>query len=793
MTSDLKILSNLMAVINQWEQDGTPPNALLKQVVATVSDIKLLRLYRIAGHHVIQQFSSDDTTHDVPTQLEEPMQQGDVWLYPLVWHDTRLGILEIEFATTHQPELSEFIAQQFAVVLDRYAINSMIHNQAFLAARLANCKTFHEIAEALSLDVLGDGQFISINLFEYDEFDNFAGFRVIATANRYKSYDADYVIPVRMDEIGTGLRRAIEYGEHYIIDDVQPLADVSDKLKFTLSDDPIVSSCVFPIRSQGKVLGLINFNSVRLPISLTYTETLFWQALADQAGVLVLLHHLTQEAVFSQDISAKQAMVFNQLLAGQTWEDMALIVARYMLPQSRRLMALAELHYDADEISHWTIRSVANREKLFDWNQNTELRWQDLGKDLQSSIYKNEVFTLKDLRGITPEQIGKQLHDWLHENEVRSYVSAPISTGTHVIGVIILMSRDWDAYLRDEINAFQNIGELMGALLEVGRLNRETRYANETVNNLLVANRKISMAQNPAEMAKAVITTFGKGNICVGVSLLETPTRKVVTHKSPHNLVAFSTLNETFLLDELIPVRDITPSNLQLLLHGEHVVLNVTNDEQLIPPAVIQYLDVSAAINLVLFGLRSGNELIGTLIIMSGSEKKLYKDEINAYTTLADQIGITLRSRQLFSMTQEAQEVAVHLLDANRSITLAEDYGEMAKVILELMPKSIVTVSMALFNKSVRRGQLPESLVTRIVAKRDEVLQPNIYDELSPDYPNFDVVITRLLEGGGLEVDDTRNRSNLIKNSTDFLEEHGVYSFISVGLRAGRRLLGYFH
>ncbi|RMG76247.1 MAG: GAF domain-containing protein [Chloroflexi bacterium] len=790
MTSDLKVLSEFVHIIRQWEQDGMPPDALLKQTVTMMSDISYLRLYRLAGHHIVQQFSSDDTlTENLPTDLQQPTQHNGAWLYPLLWRDARLGILEVGFVDEANQDLAAMLASQLAFVLDHYIINSMIENQAFIAARLANCKTFGEIAEALSLDVLREGQFISINLFEYDDLDNFVGFRVIATANRYKSYDADYVIPVQWHEIGRGLQRAIEYGEHHMIEDVQAYADISDRLKVTLSGDPIVSSYIFPIRSQGKVLGLINFNSVRHPISLTYTETLFWQALADQAGVLVLLHNLTQEAVFSQDISAKQTMVFNQLSAGQTWDDMTQIVARYMLPQSRRLLAVAELIFDeTGEITRWVIHAVANREKLFDWNEDTELNWDDIGTELQVAIRNNDIFILKDIRNIKPDQVGRAFYEWLQTNEVRTYLSVPISAGDKPIGVMIFMSRDWNAFKRDEVNAFQNIGELMGALLEIGRLDQQTRRANSIVMNLVQANRLITTAADAAQMARAVMQTLAKQNRAVGITLLDTPLQS--PEPTPNKLVAISTTEETILFDEPVDVTQVTPRNLQRLLDGQHVLLDTSRNDQLIPTVVRERMHVPASAWLALFGLRSGSELIGTLVLMNDAVYDLSLEEISAYTTLADQIGLSLKSRQLLVMTQQAQQVATRLLEANRAITLAEDFTEMVKVVLNLMPQGILTASIALFNRAVVEGDLPESIVTRVVATREQVFQPNIWDELPPDYPGFDMVISRLLQGGGLQVEDTRNRNNLIKHATDFLEEQGVYSFVTVGLRAGRRLLG---
>jgi hypothetical protein len=108
------------------------------------------------------------------------------------------------------------------------------------------------------------------------------------------------------------------------------------------------------MRSQGVTYGLIALNNTAGPLYLAEPEMALYQSLADQVSTLVQLGHVAERADYTAAISERQKQAFNELVAGQDFNDMAGIIARHMLPEKGRYLIITErlrLTWDARRLA----------------------------------------------------------------------------------------------------------------------------------------------------------------------------------------------------------------------------------------------------------------------------------------------------------------------------------------------------------------------------------------------------------------------------------------------------------
>lgn len=660
-----------------------------------------------------------------------------------------------------------------------------IRLQTLVSQRLSKSTTFVEIAMALAKDVVASGQFFSVNLFNIDSNGELEGLTCVALGNRRESYEVDFFMDIPASKLGDLYHPIFEQGVPVYIADTHKYPI----LRVGFTDKVIESYIIFPIRSGGRTIGIINLNSVRGPLEPTPFEMEWYQSLVALATTQVELHNLITETSSSHDLSERQAQVFNQLLAGQEFSDMAQIIAHYLLPQKGRSLAMMELVYNGSSVSHWIVRAVANRNRLLEWDMERELRWQDLGQKVRAHVLDGETFVIEDSELLSTETLGAYFAEWLEAQGVKSAFSVPISNGNISIGVIVVMSRQKRAFSRDELNAFQNISGLVGALTEVRLLTEKTNQSQRVIDDLLMANRLIATAQTIAYMGQSVMYTLGKPFSATVIALFD---KSVQFGDSPesHFAVAFSTT--TLTVDMAVREVMTLPSEaaIQRMLSG----LPYTHEDEL-PASIRQQTQLSGLLWIASFGLRVGDEIIGTLSVVSVHEYVFNEEELSAYTSIADQIGLTIRGRQLLQETQTAQQFAQRLVQANQAIGISDDYATMGRLLIELLPPEIQALSIIFFDKVLLAGDVPKSARLGVVVKHSGVVDTKVTDNLENiEHPEqFRDLVQLWLTGGYLDIPDLRPPyPTLIKNIANFFVEQGVYSSYNIGLRVGTRLLGVF-
>lgn len=206
-----------------------------------------------------------------------------------------------------------------------------------------------------------------------------------------------------------------------------------------------------------------------------------------------------------------------------------------------------------------------------------------------------------------------------------------------------------------------------------------------TADNLVLSSRLITTADNYSDMAQAAVYTIARSMTGVAITLFDQPLEETAqpTSRAVYALGA---------AEGPLDLTDITYSQ------------DLPNDEQFknlwrgLPVIEQDFSTSGLALTvrhfpqtqwLAAFGLRAGDRVLGTLEILNAEPYQLLPEEIDAYTTLADQMGVAVRNRQLLHQTSNALDEVRTLYEINRAMIAAQDRLDVLRALYSLSPDAL--------------------------------------------------------------------------------------------------------
>ncbi|MBL8162405.1 MAG: GAF domain-containing protein [Anaerolineae bacterium] len=667
----------------------------------------------------------------------------------------------------------------------------LVNRQTAASAALTRASTFSAMAFAISSNMLrAGGQFVSINVAEFDDDGALKHVRTIASANRHKA--TELTPPVEWAEPGYPVDDVIIGGRIVYIADGAAEPDVNEQFRQQLAAQGIHSVALLPLHHAGRSFGAIAINGTQEPLGLDEVELKLYQGLADQVAALIHVHHLTAESARSTEISEREARAFAELRGDMDFADMALVLARNMLPDHGRFLALSRfLHDSQNEVTGWQTLATANRDHTYRWDDGEIISLDDAGNALFQAIQNGDLYVINDLQPSHLQDLGSKMWSQFQKQQVRTFVNVPIRVQGQLVASMAVLSRQPNAFSREEINAFSNLTGQIGVLIQARTLLEEAQQSREVVNDLVLASRMISAANDYQDMAQAIIYTVAQQGVAVGISLFD---RVLDAQNTPQSrlMVAVGTPEGPSKLDRSMNFDPIW-NNVQLenLQRGIPVIVqDVPTAEAFFSAGTRQMLAGHDARWSISFGLRAGDQLLGTLDILHSRGYALSAEERDAFTTLADQIGLAIRSRQLLDESRTTQVLASQLVQTNRRISLADRYEEVARAVIEVMPEAVAAVAVGIFDRPVLPDERPLHLDTRVIASRSAVSQMQIADQLTPD-AGLDATLRQLRDGEMITLQTAGEQSvSFAPIGLSLLQAQGGMNIALMGLRVGTRLLG---
>lgn len=476
----------------------------------------------------------------------------------------------------------------------------------------------------------------------------------------------------------------------------------------------------------------------------------------------------------------------NQLIVGLDMADMAAIFARHMLGGGQRL-AVNVLRFDTrDQRQSWEPLETINQERAANRTTRLDIPWEDLTDRLRSILESGEMVVAED----APEEPA--LIAWMRDHQFTTFAIFPVLMANHLNAVMTVFGQPDDPFTPEALSGYSAVANQIGVLLHIRHLLDTTRTARNIIDNLALANRLITSAEDYPYMAQAVTYTLARNMLAVSLTLFDRPLDEgeVPLYR---RLVGLSTQDDVITVDRHLIHPNFLPNEVRVAkLRGSLplVARDIKLGESYLPP-VLYELGGSDMLWMGSFGLRSGEQLLGTLDIINNTPYTFSQEELDGYTTLADHIGVSIVSRQLLEASQLAQHLSQQMVETNRLISIAEDHGAMAKALFYALPSGIAMTGILLFDDPVVQRDTPDMLRTAILATRDSVTEVEVNDTLGPDIHELAPDYNRLLEGELVVVEDTRRQEvAILPNLIRYLQVQGLNSFAAIGMRSGLRLLG---
>ena len=133
-----------------------------------------------------------------------------------------------------------------------------------------------------------------------------------------------------------------------------------------------------------------------------------------------------------------------------------------------------------------------------------------LGKRSVDFILQGKPYVTEDTETVSPSDIGPGLYALFAANGIKSFVNLPMMIDGKPIAALGIASRNKQPFTKAEINAFRNLSDQIAALIHARTLLEESQTSRDVANNLVLASRMITSAENYEDMAQAVIYTIAR-------------------------------------------------------------------------------------------------------------------------------------------------------------------------------------------------------------------------------------------------------------------------------------------
>ncbi len=489
------------------------------------------------------------------------------------------------------------------------------------------------------------------------------------------------------------------------------------------------------------------------------------------------------ENVVLKDLMRTQTQLHSELITAKDVAEMAGIVAKYLASDGQFVsVTIFEKDETGKRIGYRAV-ATANRQQAY--STNTFFR---INPDDTSQLSK---VSLDDPTLYVPDVTLPNLLDDVTQNEllelgIQSLYVFALQMGDEVIGFFSLNDTQTNVFLLDvEIQAYQNLAHQISARVDAQYRQESFHRSQQVLRRLSKASRGVMELTTPNAIADTILKTLAQDATAVAITLFDRPLSE---GEQPHDRtpVAFSSHagDIDFTRYELFRKPLPNPDMIKVLWDGKPVIVDKDIIGKSAFPKVGIFWNAS-------FPLRGRGQLLGTLNIMHNDTYRLTAEEQDAYGAIADQIGIALRSHQLLEERQVQESLAESLVEANRQIVLADDYGGILKAIRGTLPDEITALSLQLFDKAVTYQEVPSSTTVEALLMSETLHTPAIMDVIEADDLVVASVLKALHNGEMLTFPKFGSETvSLPANGVGYLREQGIRAVAIAGLRVGDRLWG---
>jgi GAF domain-containing protein len=286
-------------------------------------------------------------------QYERILAQGGIdYAHPLLvvgLQTTKVpfGLVEFEVKqrlSEEQKTELEWVTQALANLLDNAQLRQLLQKQAQASSNLNDAHNFGDIARVLGKYITEKGQFISINLFDFDEQGKALGIRSVATGSGSYAQSGDTHLELSQWFIDE-LMQAANIGDEILYADILVEPHLEDNLRIWLKSLKIRGIYAVNFRINNQVKGFIALNDTQRPLAIDDTEMIVFRSLVQQTGAIIANRQLLEASRQTVEQSVEQVRMLNII-------NELTIIANSQQGEVVLLDTAARLLHDATAVDH---------------------------------------------------------------------------------------------------------------------------------------------------------------------------------------------------------------------------------------------------------------------------------------------------------------------------------------------------------------------------------------------------------------------------------------------------------
>jgi GAF domain-containing protein len=253
-----------------------------------------------------------------------------------------LTILDERLDSNQLDELKE-LTKTLSFILENVTLRDLINKQSLASQALANCQDFKSLAEVIGKYILAPRQFVTINLFEFDNAGKPLSGRVVASANRKESFTYDSNITLTQDSIHNFFELFYQQDET-LIKDIESDPYIKPDVKEWFKTFQVKSSYSVSMYRNGKPYGSVALNDTTQTITITEQEAIIFKNLVTQAANIIESRQLMLKTSDELDESKVLYELLSEFISAETIPDI-LQALRHTIGQDSRSISFSETDY----------------------------------------------------------------------------------------------------------------------------------------------------------------------------------------------------------------------------------------------------------------------------------------------------------------------------------------------------------------------------------------------------------------------------------------------------------------
>jgi GAF domain-containing protein len=601
------------------------------------------------------------------------------------------------------------IADQVSVLVQAHNLmeesarsQDISERQAHAFAELRSSQDFGEMAGIMARHLLPtQGRFLTISSLQYDSHGQMNGYRMLASANREKTYNYETDLPFSWD--GTSLRvqqmlrdSVVQIGETRL----ESAESLGTEVYAWLEASGVKHYMHFPMSVNGRPVALLSVLSKNAPFSRD--EANAFHNLADQVGALFHTRDLLRQ---TEDTLVQVQILYEvnrSILAAQDTLDVLRALRDHLAPDAMIINHIA-ISYDAQkQIDKLTINHILSEGR----EQVVDMPLQDtIGPEKVAALqayWETQGAHLSVIENI--QQTDHPLQEFIRAQNSKSYIAIPVHEGgqiKHVIGISFDQPRTFDMLTQ---RLYESLSDQIAIVFQNQQLLQETQVsAAELV-------KQVDVLQNINQLAITLSTIQDEK------TLYERSTEMLMTTlRVDHcGIVLADPDGITGTVAGEYPALGTVGTRIVLANSGlfsevwEHLrPVTVSDLDAQLPETSRELLRVLGVKSMLIVPLVMRGTLIGTIgFDLYSPDRRFTPDMVEIARTMTAQIGVAIQNIRLLTDAQRHAQQLQRIAVFNQSVQATLDMAAIFNIALTESAQMLPLDQMRILLYEPTLGQL---------------------------------------------------------------------------------------